>query len=348
MFSTALCPKRPFMAGVLVLALYAPGAAQADPPTREQDRPLAYELEHLADEAISGGVPKDGIPAIDEPEFMSASEADRFLEPDDVVIGLVIEGEARAYPRRVLAWHEIVNDSLAGTALSVTYCPLTGTAIGFERGDTTFGVSGDLVNSNLIMYDRATDSRWPQMLGVAVSGPLQGEALREVPLDWTTWELWRAAHPQTSVLSRRTGYVRDYNDDPYGSYTPATDYYAEGRPIFPLLNRDDRLTPKTVVTGARSAHGAVAFLKSGLREVRIAYLEAEDGMRFTAVHDPQLDAVHVYHNPDNRDFRFEDGAYHAGEQSWEADSLPLEPVNNYDAMWFAWAAFYPDTMLFEG
>jgi hypothetical protein len=307
---------------------------------------LSYQLDLLAQEAVSGGVPKDGIPAIDEPQFMSVERANDFLKADDVVFGAVINGEAKAYPQRVLVWHEIVNDRIGGRNVSVTYCPLTGTAIGFERGDTTLGISGNLVNSNLIMYDRATDSHWPQVLGAAVSGPLKGKALPEFPVVWTTWEKWRAAHPETQVLSQRTGYARDYSRDPYGGYTPTRGYYAKGDPIFAPLHRDQRLEPKTVVAGARTGLGAVAFHKDKLRDAGVAHLEHK-GSFYTATYDILLDTVHIYRNPEQLEFTQKDGQYQHDDENFEAKSLPLTSVNTFDAMWFAWAGFFPETGLYE-
>jgi hypothetical protein len=222
--------------------------------------PLAHSLDEFARSAMSGGPGKDGIPAIDEPRFVPAVEADRFLDADDVVFGVVTRDTVKAYPQKILVWHEIVNDRIEGENVSVTYCPLTGTAIGFKAGDTTFGVSGDLVNSNLIMYDRATDSRWPQMLATAVEGRHKGRSLREFRVIWSTWGRWKRAYPTIQVLSVDTGYARQYGRDPYGSYNPVSGYYAQGNPpLFPLLNRDSRLDPKEVVIGARAPAGAIAF-----------------------------------------------------------------------------------------
>lgn len=115
------------------------------------------------------------------------------------------------------------------------------------------------------MYDRTTDSGWPQMLGTAVFGPLKGQSLQRFPMVWTSWHQWQAQYPHTQVLSRRTGYARNYHRDPYGSgYNPPTGYYAQGGPTFPTLSSDRRLEPKEIVTGARTAEGAVAFRKSRL------------------------------------------------------------------------------------
>jgi hypothetical protein len=163
------------------------------------------------------------------------------------------------------------NDVVESTPVSVTYCPLTGTAMGFDRGSTTFGVSGRLVNNNLIMYDRATETWWPQVLATAVPGPWNPEpplrSLREFRVIWTTFERWRSAHPDTVVLSRETGFAKNYDRDPYGAYNPRRGYYGPAaEPLFGTLNDDGRLPPKAVVIGARSSTGAVAFAKDRLRD----------------------------------------------------------------------------------
>jgi len=337
------------LAGCLGGPLFGgPGAgSDAPPPTAETDLPVEYDIARLRDEVTSGGVSKDGIPSIDEPDFESAGDADGRLDDGDVVFGVVRDGEAKAYPQYVLVHHEIVNDEVGGDPVSVTYCPLTGTVQGFERGETTFGVSGDLLNSNLVMYDRGTDSRWPQMLATAIRGDLQWDRLREFPVAWTTWGRWREAHPETAVLTEDTGHVRDYGDDPYGSYNPRKGYYESGRSMFPTLATDDRLDAKAVVVGTRTTDGVLAVRKASLREAGVVDATA-DGTRFLAVHDPALDVGHVYRNPDGATFERRDGAVVGpdGDEYAPAD-LPLDRPLSYHAMWFAWAGFYPSTALHD-
>ncbi|MDY7081249.1 MAG: DUF3179 domain-containing protein, partial [Halobacteria archaeon] len=193
-------------------------------PLMESSVPLGTPLEAYANNAVSGGVSKDAIPSIDNPKFVSPDSVD-FLKPRDIVFGVEMNGDVKAYPQKILVSHEIVNDAMGDENVSVTYCPLTGTAIGYKRGGTTFGVSGNLVNNNLIMYDRATDSRFPQILGTAVSGKHKGKSLEEFRVVWTTWENWRNQHPDTQVLSTDTGFLRNYDRDPYGSYNPIGGYY---------------------------------------------------------------------------------------------------------------------------
>jgi len=143
------------------------------------------------DKIRSGGPPKDGIPSIDDPQFVIASEAE-FVSDNDVIIGLEINGETKAYPLSILVWHEIVNDDVGGTPVAVTYCPLCFTNQVFERtingNEVEFGTSGKLYNSNLVMYDRLTESYWSQALGTAIVGELAGYELEKTPFDVITWK----------------------------------------------------------------------------------------------------------------------------------------------------------------
>ncbi len=301
-------------------------------PTGEPAPPSApapgqEELVELSREIRPGGPPKDGIPPIEEPRFLSASEA-QFLFEDDVVFGLVHAGEARAYPQLVLVWHEIVNDRFPDGPMTVTYCPLTGSTVAFRGkapgGESySFGTSGDLVNSNLLMYDRQTDSRWPQILARAILGPSFGRWLEEIPLDWTTWDRWRAAHPDTVVLSAETGFVRDYGSDPYGSYTPLSGYYAPGTSRqFPVTREDPRFDDKEVVIGVKLGTDRLAVRKSLLRR-RGTVRATMEGKPVVVLYDPELD---------------EGRAHLAG-----AGGRPARRIVSYDVMWFAWAAFFPGT-----
>jgi len=294
---------------------------------------------------VSGGPPKDGIPSVDEPSFVDASAA-TFLGDEEIVVGVVRGGTVRAYPRRILVHHEIVNDRLDDVPVSVTYCPLTGTVLGFERGETTFGVSGALVNSNLVMYDRATDSRWPQVLATAIDGPLTGRALREFDVDWTTWRRWRARHPDTEVLSEDTGYVRNYGVDPYGSYGPKRGYYARQSTMFDPLVTDDRLQPKTTVVGVRTATGATAVQSAWLATEGVVEVTVGDD-RFAFVHDPALDSGYAYRVPDGTTVAAgDDGTrIRVDGAHYDPDALPFERAHGIEAMWFAWAGFYPETDL---
>ncbi|MHA2248938.1 MAG: DUF3179 domain-containing protein [Candidatus Kariarchaeaceae archaeon] len=172
------------------------------------------------DQLIPGQV-KDGIPSIDNPSFVDANHDQAPRSDSDVIIGVVLDGTARAYPYNILDWHEIVNDNIDGKHFSVTYCPLTGTGILYHTevlSNSELGVSGKLFENNLVFYDRNTDSYWSQMMGFSVKGEQMGEKLNYSTAVETTWGAWKKLHPETEVLSRDTGFSRDYDFYPYGDY----------------------------------------------------------------------------------------------------------------------------------
>jgi hypothetical protein len=319
---------------------HATEAGAAPYPILSGARVMPHKADAYASAMMSGGPGKDGIPSVDQPKFWDAAGGNEYLDDGDIVFGLVENGVARAYPQRIVVWHEIVNDTLGGLALAVTYCPLTGTAIAFERGDTEFGVSGRLVNSNLVMYDRDTDTWFPQVLAIGITGPHAGSALVERPIVWTTWQRWRDAHPETEVLSTETGFARNYNRDPYGAYNPRSGYYApDSATMFPLMNKDQRFPPKSVVLGARTGEAALAVPLGKLREARRLELDA-GGDAFTALYDPALDTGYLFRG--RTEAQAEIGGSGPDGVSWSGGEAP-EPVNSFEAMWFAWAAFYPET-----
>ncbi|MFU8833156.1 MAG: DUF3179 domain-containing protein, partial [Wenzhouxiangella sp.] len=286
---------------------------------------------------------------IDDPRFESADQAGRWLNDADQVIGVYRNGIARAYPQSILVWHEIVNDQFDDEAIAVTYCPLTGTALGFELGDDELGVSGRLINSNLIMYNRQTDTYWPQILAAGIEGPQKGRGLREIRVVWTDWAAWRSRHPETEVLSRRTGFARNYRRDPYGGYGPKSGYYAGGGTLFPVFERSDRFDEKYEIFGFRTTDQAVAIDPALLAAQGSVRIEAE-GVDFLVIHDPVLTTGWVFRGrpgslPDDTDL--EDLTFTAsGPRS--AALEPLQTVNGFEAMWFAWTAFYPDTIVIDG
>ncbi|MFC4451323.1 DUF3179 domain-containing protein [Halorussus aquaticus] len=311
-------------------------------PLANEQLLVEYPLKRLRNEVVSGGPPKDGIPSIDDPKFTGVADADERLQPGDIVFGVAKGDDVKAYPQYILVWHEITNDTLDGTPVSVTYCPLTGTALGFERGETTFGVSGDLLNNNLVMYDRATDSRWPQMLGTAIEGAHEGESLREFRLVWTTWEQWKRRHPETEVLSEDTGYIRDYGGDTYGTYNPRGGYYTSSNTLFDRLQNDDRYPLKKVVLGARTPTDATAFVEDALRKRGLVEGQLGDSP-VVAVYDSALDTAYIYRTPDSASINRKNGAVAVNGSTYSPADLPLDRVYGYDAMWFAWVGMYPNT-----
>jgi len=222
-----------------------------------------------ADEVLDGGVGKDGIPSVDNPKFSSISsiEADRFLSDDELVIGVFRNGIAgKAYPHPILDKHEIVNDNndnIGDLNYAITYCPLTGTGISWNRDidgkTTTFGVSGKLYNTNLIPYDRETDSNWSQMRLDCVNGELINRKIETTQIIETTWETWKKAFPQTLVMNTDTGFDRNYNNYPYGDYRTN-----HSNIIFPISKLDTRLPAKervfcVLAEGVEKAYSIESF-----------------------------------------------------------------------------------------
>ncbi|MFQ5509770.1 MAG: DUF3179 domain-containing protein [Leptospirillia bacterium] len=266
---------------------------------------------------LSGGPPRDGIPAIDRPRFVPAGKAG-FLAPTDRVLGLEVGGEARVYPIAILNWHEIVNDQVAGRPVVITFCPLCGTGMAFDANVVgrrrVFGVSGLLYNSDVLLYDRESESLWSQILGSAVSGPLKGERLVPLPLAHTTWGDWRARHPNTMVLSTDTGYDRDYRRNPYAGYEASRSVY------FPVTGESRRYHPKERVVGLVIDEKAKAYPFSELDRAGGRITDTVAGHRLTVRFDGDHGTARV----------LEDG----------------REIPSVIAFWFAWYAFHPDGAAF--
>ncbi|MBI4036346.1 DUF3179 domain-containing protein [Candidatus Daviesbacteria bacterium] len=284
-----------------------------------QDIKIEKEKAKIDLSKLKQGCPvKDCIPSIDNPKFISAEEAEkkRQIEDNDVVFAINHKGVSRAYPQRILNWHEIVNDVVAGDPIMITFCPLCGTAIGYERpADTTFGVSGKLVNSNLVMYDRKTETLWQQLGGEAIVGELVGQKLKPFPVDTVLWKDWKKLHPETQVLSQDTGYSRDYSRYPYGSYESDRSVYfpAEGAV-------DTRLHPKQIVWGIDINGKFKAYDDKKLSEVGMLK-DTFNGQNLT-----------IERNKEGQ-VRITKGR---GDQ--------IIPDRS---MWFAWVSFHPQTELYK-
>jgi len=193
------------------------------------------------DEVRSGGVGKDGIPAVSSPKFDNASNVS-FLKNNDLLVGVTNGDNIKVYPHDVLDWHEIVNDGLGQIDYSLIYCPLTGTATAWDRiinGErTTFGVSGLLYNTNIVPYDRATDSNWSQLFNASVFGELKGTKPKNYMALETRWDTWKKLYPGANIMNFDTGHNRDYGNYPYGNYR------TDASLIFPVKYTDERLHPK--------------------------------------------------------------------------------------------------------
>jgi len=265
-----------------------------------------------------GGPPKDGIPSIDNPKFISVEDADKWLDDDELGLAIIHKGVKRFYPFQILVWHEIVNENIAGDPVLVTYCPLCGSGIVFERTidgeEVEFGTSGKLFNSNLVMYDRKTDTYWSQIGGRAILGPLTGMELKLFPADVTTWGEWMKVHPDSEVLSRETGSRRQYGSDPYGNY------YESKRLIFPVDDSDDSLHPKAVIFGIKINDSYKAYSEFDVKAAKVIE-DTVNGINVKVERDEAgiVTITNIETNkriPHERDF------------------------------WFAWFAFHPETKLY--
>jgi hypothetical protein len=331
------------------------------------------------EQILSGGPPPDGIPAIDEPKFTKASEIDG-LGDDEALLMVSIDADTRGYPFRILTWHEIVNDTVGDVPVAVTYCPLCNSGIAFDRrvdGKVLdFGTSGRLHASNLVMYDRQTESLWPQFTGQAAVGVMTGAQLEFIPASPIGWSDFREAHPDAWVLSSDTGYTRDYGRNPYVGY----DTDPNRDPLFGAPAADDRLPPMERIialqgegeTAAvrRSAVENAGTLATDLGEQRLVLFFAPgqaSALESGAVAGGRdIGTVAVFRaQADGQDLTFsvassaKEGVTFVDEQTgstWnifgqaidgprEGESLEAYPF--VDTFWKSWVSFAPDTRITE-
>jgi len=334
--------------------------AHVDPRMAAFFPPGAKELIRL-DEVDWGGVSVNGIPPLDHPKAVAAGEA-AYLKDKHVVFGVALRGEARAYPRRILAWHEMARDRLGGVELALVYCTLCGTVIPYGASvggvTRTFGTSGLLYRSNKLMFDEEAKSLWSTASGRPVLGPLAGQPLELLayPVVTTTWKEWRDAHPETTVLSLDTGFKRDY-----GEGVAYRDYFATNALMFQVPKTDDRLRNKdevlalTVEPAAGGPVRAVAIAADFLRKNRLCPLEA-GGLSLSVVTSPD-GANRVYDTGGLRLARLLQGdrveaeggaSYRVTEEALVPESpgaRALPRVAARRAFWFGWYAQYPETLL---
>ena len=264
------------------------------------------------DKLMQGCPARDCIPSIDSPNYVAADKADHLID-DDLVITLAYEGEHFAFPTKILDHHEIVNDTFAGVPLAITWCPLCGSAVGIERTvggtTTTFGVSGVLYNSDLVLYDRATETLWDQIEAQGIVGPMTGERLTLVPVSMSKWGRWRAKHPDTLVLSTDTGFEKDYTGDRFAEYREST------RLFMPVSATSERLHAKTVVYGFDLDVGEIAYTEELLAEPFTHELAGEEAV--VTISDD-------------------------GTVSMQRNGQTHYPIRLF---WFAWYTFHPETEL---
>ena len=269
-------------------------------------------------EILAGGPPRDGIPAIDQPHFIPANK-NITLTATDRILGITINGVSKAYPIAILNWHEIVNDRIDNKPIVISYCPLCGSGVAFSAATKntqySFGVSGLLYNSDVLLYDRKTKSLWSQLLGKAISGPLQGTTLQQLPLTHTSWLDWYTRHPDSLVLTQKTGYQRDYKRDPYAGYSNRSSL------IFPVNHEDSRYHAKEQVLGIIINGQAKAWPFSELAQTSGNIKEDLGGEKIKITYDDEHHSAAVFDSSGNR-------------------------LNDTTTFWFAWFAFHPDTEVF--
>lgn len=349
---------------------------ESPPPGAEREFPTDFSRHTVPySEIFSGGPPKDGIPAIDSPTFVSVAEANDWLRLQEPVVLVQVGDDARAYPLQILTWHEIVNDTVGGLPLSVTFCPLCNTAIAFKRTLDgrllDFGTTGRLRFSNLIMYDRQTESWWQQAEGKAIAGELAGRQLAFYPATIISWVEFREAYPDGEVLSRETGFGRDYGRNPYAGYDDVNQS--------PFLYRGPE-TPGTLPPMARvltvEQNGeAVAYPYDVLAQVQVVNDEvggrpvvvlwqsgvasALDSSAIAQGRDVGSAAAFVPELGGRRLTFRRDGERIVDVETgseWnllgravagELTGGQLPPVVSINHFWFSWAAFKPETRIYQ-
>jgi hypothetical protein len=267
-------------------------------------------------------VPKDAIPPLDFPQYESPQEAS-WLQDDDIVLGVEFNNDARAYPIRILNWHEIVNERIGGKDVLVSYCPLCRSGILFGRHLEgrllTFGNTGALYESDMVMYDRQTESFWFQVAGRGIRGPLKGKELTLLPSFLTTWKQWRGLYPATKVLSRKTGFARHYELDPYRNYD-----VPNSLPAFPVSITDSHLPNKEKVIGLVVNHVSKAYPVKLVQGKTIQ--DKVNGQRVEIVGDQLGISARVFY----------------------IDAGRRKPAPSVATYWFAWYAAHPNTLIFRG
>lgn len=325
------------------------------------------------DEIMSGGPPRDGIPSIDDPKFVTIAEAEAWLVANEPVIALEIEGDSRAYPLQILTWHEIANDVVGSVPVVVTFCPLCNSALVFDRrmdGDVLmFGVSGLLRNSDLIMYDRTTETLWQQFTGEAIVGTLAGRELSFIPSAIVSFGDFRDAYPMGEVLSRDTGYNRPYGSNPYVGYDSV-----DQSPFLFSGPTDGRLPAMERVVTVALEQGDVAYPLSILSNAGVIN-DRPFGVDVAVFHTPgtssalgsqsiaagaDVGATGVF-SPHLGDqmltFRLNNGKIVDTEtgSGWNVlgqatsgrlSGSQLDPIVHGDHFWFSWAAFKPETLIY--
>ena len=311
------------------------------------DRPIdPNDLRIRFEEITWGGARFDDIPALDNPAMLNASEAS-YLFDDDLVFGIEINGDARAYPLRIMGWHEMLNDTIGGVPVALAYCTLCGAGILFEtqtegREPFIFGSSGLLYRSNKLMFDRQTQSLWNQFTGEPVTGPLAHAGLKLIirPITITAWAQWRAQHPATTVLSLETGHIRDY--DPGVVYQ---DYFASPDLMFPAIADQSRLQQKTKIYGIRAPGAAKAWPLNAFTHEPVIN-DQVGPTSIVLIGNPATETIRAYDRGSHRfqgdatDLRTTAGRWQITEHALIGPNGEQQPrLPGHVAYWFAWDGY---------
>jgi len=325
---------------------------------QNNDTDISYEWLIPVEEVFDGGPGKDGIPALTNPMLLKATDAD-YLDNSDLILGIVSGSEIVAYPHKILDWHEIINSSVGVHHISVTYCPLTGTGIGWNRNIngmiTTFGVSGLLYNSNLIPYDRSTDSYWSQIRSDCVYGELAGNTVENIKLIETTWETWKTMYPSTLVVGDNIRYNREYDIYPYGNYN-VVEWL-----LFPVNPLDNRLHLKERVHGIIINNKAKAYKFSSFINQNVLITDNFEGSELLIVGNSTKNFIISFFNDNSLVFEAVQDQLpivlsdNEGNK-WDVWGVALEGprtgeqltnTNSFMGYWFSWGAFFPDLEIYE-
>lgn len=378
-----------FLLVLLAVTFSGPAkAAETDPENLPSDFPgfSIGDLRRFSDLVQRTGLGPDKIPAMNNPAYMSISDANLSMDDDEVVFVVHHRKDlVHIYPQRILVWHEVLNDNLPsgqagqppylagasgstdeGDGYTITYCPLTGSVAAFRsmasKYPSTFGVSGNILNGNTVLYDRVSHSLWIQLMGVCIEGPFRGKRLERIPVLWANWGGVKERYAENGkVLSRSTGFRRSYGKDPYGSYQSPGTYYDDNRLPFPVSYLDPRLPPKTRILGLTADAASGAVIVDAVKEQKVLNFTL-GVIPMVAIFDERLNGIRVFDRrlPDQSNplsfIVVDDKLLDEQTRSeWKATGncaygrlreKELTEVIATPSMWFAWASFYRGTQIF--
>jgi hypothetical protein len=386
----SLSHRRFTIVPLLLFIFFACAPASAAESPDPENLPSEYpglsigDLRRFADLIQRTGLGPDKIPALNKPEFASISDANLSMDNNEFVFVVNYkDDQVHIYPQRILVWHEVVNYaqpdirsnvpyssagspvSQAGESYTITYCPLTGSLTAFRsmagKYPSTFGVSGNILNGNSVLYDRVSHSLWNQLIGVCLEGPFRGKRLERIPVLWARWGGVKERYAENGqVLTRATGFRRSYGKDPYGNYSTPGSYYDDARLPFPVRYLDPRLAPKERVLGLEADAAYGALLEDAVKEKKTLTFTL-GVIPMVAIYDEQMDAVRIFDRrlPDWKtplSFTFIDNKLvdeHTRSQwqltgsctSGRVREKQLTESIAINSMWFAWASFHRGTQI---